>query len=343
MSNPIGVIVLEGADCTGKTTLGRALCQRFDALYIHMTYRKDIWKWMAASQRWAARECAKRLVVVDRHWPSEMVYAQAYRGGSTIPAAARALHRTWLRLGALYVMCAPRTDYVVDMHTKLKGKRKEMFNDVRDVSDRYIDLWHGNMLRNAKGDLAEQLSATGGVRALRNWVHYDVEHEGQLLEKHVLPYLIQALVETRQRAYGPGLNPELWNLSGSIGPDSTLLVGDELGDPFSAAPWPFYAASNSSLYLMETLQKLAVDEERLTYLNINDSQVKHVVEAAARCRRIVALGQKAQIGLSRLKVYPNAVVRHPQHASRFTHNDDSYKMELGAALQRGDMNREETA
>jgi adenylate kinase family enzyme len=343
VTQPIGIIILEGADGTGKTTLARALCARYDGLYIHMTYRKDIWPWMAASQRWAARESARRLVVVDRHWPSEMIYARVYRKESTIPAAARALHRTWLRLGALYVVCAPRTAHVVETHQRMKLKRKEMYDTVAEVADRYLDLWHGSVARDPKGDLAEQLSVTGGVRAMPNWVHYDVEHEGQLLERHVLPYLADALRATRARAYAPGLDPELWNLSGVVGPDSTLIVGDEVGNPGSAAPWPFYAASNSSLYLMQTLRKLGVAEEKLAYVNVNNPQIRHLLEAAQRCVRIVALGKQAQVGLAKLRVYPHAVARHPQHASRFSHNDDSYRQELGAALQRGDLNREETA
>jgi thymidylate kinase len=34
-----GIIVIDGCDGTGKTTLAKAICDRFDGVYIHNTYR----------------------------------------------------------------------------------------------------------------------------------------------------------------------------------------------------------------------------------------------------------------------------------------------------------------
>jgi hypothetical protein len=219
------------------------------------------------------------------------------------------------------------------MHQRLKGMRKEMYEErIGEVSDRYIDLWRGSVVRPRDGDLAEQLSAQGGVRELRNWVHYDVEHEAQLLSRHVLPYLEQSLREVRHSVFAPGLDPALWNLGGNVSASSILLAGDVVGCPGSAAPWPFYHNGNSSAYLMETLHKLGYPEEKLAYVNVNDTQLRHVLDAAGLCRRVVALGNEASKGLERLGIQPYAQVRHPQHANRFTRNDGTYLGEFFEVL-----------
>lgn len=328
-----GVIVMEGADGVGKTTLARALCEKHGGLYLHNTYHpKYGWAYFAASQRWAVREAAHRLVVVDRHWPSEMVYAATYRGGSHMGHQGRAFHRTFLRFGALYVVCAPRADYVVQVHQRLKAERREMYAEVQDVAVRFLDLWCGSVIRPSEGDLVEQYSSFGGVREDPRWCLYDVETEGRRLQKHVLPYLEYLLDRVRGACWQPGLDPRLWNLSGLVQSGSVLLAGDEVSDPASAAPWPFYEAGESSEYLMRALHELAWPEERLAYVNANDPQVAHLPAVAAACKHVVALGERASEGLARLGI-KHEQVRHPQHARRFTHHDGSYARELMEALR----------
>ena len=99
------IIILDGPDGTCKTTLAQELCKAFDARYLHRTYRwKDkIFDYHTAAMRFAAR--SKKPIVIDRWWPSEAVYAKAYRGGSEWPLQGRMCARVAINYGAMYIYC----------------------------------------------------------------------------------------------------------------------------------------------------------------------------------------------------------------------------------------------
>jgi hypothetical protein len=109
-SPPVGIVVLEGADASGKTTLARHLVDRYGARYLHSTRRREVWRWHLGALRWAVRESASRLVVLDRLWLSEQVYGQVFRGGPAYDLGARCLDRVLLRYGAVTVLCVPSGD-----------------------------------------------------------------------------------------------------------------------------------------------------------------------------------------------------------------------------------------
>ena len=199
-----GIIVLEGADCTGKTTLAKALVEQYDGVYIHNRYHKDIWPFFMASMRWAVRESKRRLVIIDRHWASECVYARVYRKGTTIGPVLRGIQRVLAFHGALNVVCAPHPSEVVKNHKRVKETRKEMYDDVSNIALRYHELWRGGAwehLGNINADFVEQLSVKG-VKGHYNWEHYDfTQHSTPQTFKDAQNRIMQRLMEVQDDTY----------------------------------------------------------------------------------------------------------------------------------------------
>lgn len=338
MTKPTGIIILEGPDGAGKTTLGREIVRQSGGLYMHLTLKSKMWRYQTAALRWACRESMTKLVVVDRHWISELIYGKIYRNLSQFPIAARAMHRTWLRFGALYVMCCPPPKYVVETVQRLKGERKEMYeadNKMWKIAQLYEEMYHGKLTTPLLGDLTQQITGLGGATTMVNWELYDVTKHGSQMAYHATRCInISQLL--RQLAYQPGLDFTNWNLSGSVHPEGVLLVGDKLSTERSGVKWPFYHNQRSSLYLMETLHKLAAREDRLAYVNANEPtgdprHFQKINEAADGCKRVVALGNEAAATLKGMKL-DFKQVRHPQHALRFTSKDNTYRQELLEAI-----------
>ena len=73
-----GIIVIDGCDGTGKTTLAEAICRRYDGVYIHNTYRwpTKMPLYHTAALHRALKLAKTRLVVIDRLWMSEAIYAE---------------------------------------------------------------------------------------------------------------------------------------------------------------------------------------------------------------------------------------------------------------------------
>lgn len=141
------IFVLEGPDGAGKTSLAKSLQEYLGARYIHLTYRfKDrMHLYHGAAIRLAARFAENQPVIIDRWWPSEIVYADAYRGGSDFAKYYLLLEHIANHLGVVYVMCLPqdRDNYLVH-YDELKGKREEMYDSgMSKVYDGYAEMFKG--------------------------------------------------------------------------------------------------------------------------------------------------------------------------------------------------------
>jgi hypothetical protein len=332
------IIIIEGPDAVGKTTLARSIKKLApDALYIHSRYHKDIWPYHAAALRRAVRHARIAPVIMDRHWPSECAYGRAFRAGPAARYNERALYRVLERYGACYVLAAPPVEVAVHLHEKASKVRPELFANIHHVATIYRHLWKGlSTVGSPEASYLEQLSRSG-VSQRSNWTMYDLrQHSGDVgavdFAARVLPWAYSCL----HSAWPQGLGPS-WNLAGTVQPGNTLLVGDQVSDRESAAPWPFFAPNGSSRYLSKVLGDLWIDEDRIAMVNatpLTPHAHEHelIREAAATCGRVVALGRKAADQLQELEIKANHVIRHPQHPRRFTHHDRSYHDELERAV-----------
>jgi len=141
------IIVFEGPDGSGKTSLAKTMASHVGGRYIHLTYRfKDrMHLYHGAAIRLAARLSRNQPVIVDRWWPSEIVYADAYRGGSKFAKYYLLLEHIANNLGVTYVICLPedRTRYL-DHFAVLKDQRTEMYDEgMQRVYDGYAEMYRG--------------------------------------------------------------------------------------------------------------------------------------------------------------------------------------------------------
>jgi hypothetical protein len=137
------IIVLEGPDGVGKSSLAKELSSYLGARYIHLTYRfKDkMHIYHYAAIRLAAHLSQNQPVVMDRWWPSEIVYADVYRGGSPFIKHYFLLEHVAAKLGVTYVMCLPKDrEQYLDHFERLRGTRTKAENE-RDPDGPLGALW----------------------------------------------------------------------------------------------------------------------------------------------------------------------------------------------------------
>ncbi len=301
------IIVLDGPDGSGKTTLSNQLVEQLGAKYLHLTYRwgpkMDLYH--TAALFYILREAQKRPVILDRWWMSEVIYANVYRGGSKWPLLYRALEKAALRHSIMYVMCIPSDrDRYVDHFQKLKAERNEMYSDnMEKVYDGYVEL-------NRK--LKDQFHPHHGT--------YDWMTQGEDVVGFAKS-LYEHSYDLRMDNYSVGLVPiDHMNLSGSWNYAKYLLVGDSQSWVTRRENFPF-ARGTTSNWLAQTMETLNVPEHELVHINaIHKDQAltdNNIRKAVAKNLRVVAMGDEALEHLIKLRIAPDYVVKHPREYARF--------------------------
>lgn len=145
--HPQGIVLLEGADSAGKTTLAKSLRQNYGARYIHGKLFKDPLRSHTAALRLALRWVAKdELVVIDRHWISHLIYGKVFLNQRYDKTGAETFDLILRNVGARTVLCIP-SDKRRQEHDWEDGRGKgktEHFNSVREVIELYQYLAFGN-------------------------------------------------------------------------------------------------------------------------------------------------------------------------------------------------------
>lgn len=102
------IFIIEGPDCSGKTTLARAMANTLNAAYFHATFK-------AAPQSQVAyelnildnaeicRSVSGLHVVLDRHWPSEQIYGDVLR--KKVTPGLNSVFSQCVFMNVVYVFC----------------------------------------------------------------------------------------------------------------------------------------------------------------------------------------------------------------------------------------------
>lgn len=318
------VFVLEGPDGVGKTTLAEALCKELGAKYLHLTYRwpKKMFMYHQAAMEYVLRVAQTRPVVLDRWWPSEIAYANAYRNGSKWPMAYRMFEKVALRHNFSYVMCLPSNKKkYLEHYNLLKGRREEMYDEgMERVYDEFNFMW-GNYFNH---------------RA--NCFRYDFFLQGNDIESVVQSLLEMNADNLFSQNTGQSIihcNPKFLNATGDYGQAKYLLIGDQSKPKTRRKTWPFFEYGNSSLWLAEALHILNVPEYELMFMNAVYPENQDYTNWLAHffgSLHVVAMGDTAKQFCDRLNIQA-VKIRHPQYYRRFYPNKGID--ELKEALEHG--------
>lgn len=340
MTKPVGLIVLEGPDGAGKTTLAEHICNKYDGLYVHRTWSKtmDVWEHHTEGLRIAHENYRDRLVVVDRLFPSEMIYGKSLRnGGQYGDYNARSMERVLSRMSPVLGLVVPKNiEYVKDVHRRKWEQGLEHFDTVEDIAVRYVDWVEGSIVRPLNGDLIEQQSGLGGYKELRHdWVHYDVEQQGAMMDE-VADQMIEKLQQRRAAQFDFALDPDTPNVLGHKADAEYLVVGERVGDPSGWSRWPFYGNARSSDFLNRALHENKWNESRAIWTNAwDEANLLPRIYADKSDLKVVCLGREAERRCDQLKIPVHATVTHPSYEMRFNHHGEkkpSYAQQLKEVL-----------
>lgn len=305
------VVILEGPDGAGKTTLARQLCKRLDAMYIHHssypTLRGDqLTQLYHLSLEPALTGTAS--VVLDRAWHSEPIYAEVFRSGyDRVEPWRRMLNRCLLSVPHLVVyLTAPFETLWATVGARPAeelAKRRDQLERVVAGYDKAWNRWTGNSMYLTRDELPQLVD--------------------QVVENVTSQ---QEDVCARLRQLGV-----VGNTARSA--RKILLVGDS-PSPASTTSLPFvnYNLGGCSAWLAAYLEEQNILEDGLMWVNAYNEhgQVAELSEIRdlTDCP-VVALGGVAHMALQLYQI-PHEHVPHPQHVKRF--HADSY--ELGQTINR---------
>jgi GTPase SAR1 family protein len=286
------IIILEGPDGSGKTTLARRLCEDLTLEYHHEGVPPaevpPLVHYGRVLEGWRGRN-----VVLDRLALGERVYGPPIRGRDRLGDDGwRVFRRLLIATGARQVICLPPLDLCFERWRA--HEKPELF---RDPATFY--------------------------RTYAAYGYYIASNADQLVYDHVrVSYdtLKYELVQPRPLIEAPGV----------IGDPHALvsLVGDIVSNT-TGLDLPFFNNGGCSRYLTDALDLAGVLESDVLWLNSRraDETENRLPRLNARGQslRIVALGERAARVCEHQRFERVQRVPHPQYWKRFHRHDlDGY-------------------
>jgi adenylate kinase family enzyme len=290
-----GIIVLEGANATGKSTLAKELERKHGAIVMHQTYRfrNNIFNFHTAVLRRAIKLAKTQLVVLDRLWMSEEVYAHVYRGGTPWPHQGRMVDRVLQQASAVTVVCISMDDMVLrDRFLKTRAYRQDAgVAKNLEVNIRFRSLFERISIPNRKtyfDDLVDAHDLRSDI------IPYEIGEDTALTIEKVLHQIKDRQNKQLKGALG---NP---NFIGNLYQAEYLFVGD-VTNPKYKWSWPFYDYCGCSLWMAEQLHHDLFDETVAVWTNAH-GEPKTLSQLAGRGLKTIALGVNAGLELKRIGI-----------------------------------------
>jgi hypothetical protein len=316
-----GLIIIDGPDGSGKTTLAKEIVRRTGAHYIHLTYRHKLrmFTYHTAALHRATKLIAQgKLVVIDRLWMSELCYANAYRSGSAWPLMRRFMTRVINKHGAISVVSLPvNTRDHLHAYEQLKLTRQEMYNDILPVVMQYHAMWDR-------------------VKHDKTFVRYDYTKDDCFSTDFI--DVLLAKVMARRMSQDPRiLDPLNYNATGHIEDARFIVVGDQTNPRKRATDWwPFHDYAASSLYLTGMFEECNFDESQFIWTNARGTpemarQLLGKYDLIPLCLGDRAYKHVAPSGGDYLRFNKPLYFCHPAYDMRFNRGHSTLKSNMASA------------
>lgn len=310
MTHP--VIILDGPDCAGKTTLAETFCDLFGGTYIHCEYRfkGKMDKYHTAVLLKALKLSQTQPVIIDRFWPSELAYGNVYRTGPEVAGYELCLDFVARTYGWLYCFCVPtsRPEYA-----HFYAKERSHITD---------DEFEGNTAKACliHEQYEQMLKDMTGLR--EDVLRYDMHKTNPVDAAHVAYHKAFDYQNTQHKLL---LNPEQRWMSGHAEYSDIVLVGDGPNSKGRRHFWPFFESGNCSIYLMRQLLSAGRDKyyypTRIMLANTQiDGEQNPIFETVIEDKRpevIIPMGSVAREFLDNRKIKYEFYMSHPQYYRRF--------------------------
>lgn len=136
-----GIIIIEGPDSCGKSTLAKRLAFDYSGIIFHQSYKfkNKIPIYHLAVLRKALKLSQKKLVILDRLHISEYIYGKVYRNEKRWPWMLNTFNNLCRELNIPIILCLPHSlKQGLEWFEKAKKERKEDFEDITEVIKEYI-------------------------------------------------------------------------------------------------------------------------------------------------------------------------------------------------------------
>lgn len=281
------MIILEGPDCSGKTTLANVLYSKIAQCRLTHYSSHDFPKML----RHAVMSFNGMSDISDRFHLSHIPYDRYYRKTEPEILTVRMLDRVLLANNSLVILCIPPWEVVRDQW--MARRDQELIKDMatmRNIYDWYSD--YEPVLPHIRYDYTEMCTSK--------------------LYKEI----------TLTRSYN--INRSTPNMgAGNSAPGNILLVGERCSSE-AQLTIPFIGQNNSGSWLTEQLEAADICESELYWINVHkpdgSSNLKNVQEVITQQLPsvICSLGGIASQVLESLDVNFEPFA-HPQYWKRFKH------------------------
>jgi predicted ATPase len=298
----MSVIILEGPDGSGKTTLANHLVNCYGFKYEHEKQPKATWTsrdlFSHYVQTLYRAQRARQPVVLDRHYLGETIYGPVMRNRSLLTAGQVILIERLVRAGGTRVIvCLPPWGTVVANWQAKQCDYVTQPEKLRDIYERYL-----HEFTSSHDQLLESYDYTRG-------------HEIMLSSRLKLP---------------PGV-------IGSPTAD-VLLVGERVNTNLTSTDWAFFAETGSSGFLNQTIIRAGLTEDRIALVNAfppHEHDSKNLVDIIThlpKLRHIIALGKTTARACENQGI-KHTTLPHPSYVKRFNVGMDYYANQLREATQ----------
>lgn len=315
-----GIFILDGPDACGKTTLQQSFVAQYGAIPIHLTWNKELaprmFEYQVEEMQKAIALSKDNLVIVDRHWISEVLYAKVFRGGSPWPLMGRMIDRVWRKHAAVYIMCLPHKSLLginaaVDRHeANLDPKHPYPTEKFQELLREYLDFYYQGMFFRD------------------DFINYTIEYEG----RDILKFMSKAITRLellRQSQFDVALNVDDQNFLGHADKSRFVFIGERINKKDNTWEWPFFEYQYASLFFTEVLHEIGFDETHVMFTNAlrANGSMNYDIQTLVRQYSLlpIMLGNKAKKICKDMNLKPYKTIMHPSYAMRFNKRDEFKK------------------